>query len=119
VRHVVLAACGAAALVAAVAVGVAAQGEGEQHISLIAMKFDFLPDELTLKKGKPVVLDVSTLDRIHGFAIPELKLRVDVVPGETTHVRLVPEKAGRFTFRCDNFCGDGHEEMEGAIIVEE
>jgi cytochrome c oxidase subunit II len=117
VKRLILAAFGTAAL--AVAAAVAAQGPEEAHVSLIAMKFDFLPDKVTVKKGKPVVLDISTIDRVHGFAIPELKLRFDVVPGETTHVRIAPERTGRFTFRCDNFCGDGHEEMEGAIVVEE
>jgi len=34
-------------------------------------------------------------------------------------VRVVPEKAGRFTFLCDNFCGDGHEDMNGVIVVSE
>jgi cytochrome c oxidase subunit 2 len=31
----------------------------------------------------------------------------------TVRVRVVPEKAGRFAFLCDNFCGDGHEHMAG------
>jgi cytochrome c oxidase subunit II len=119
VRKPYWAACVAAALVGAAVAAVSAQTPEEEHVSLIAMKFDFLPDEVKVKKGKPVVLDVSTIDRIHGFAIPELKMRFDVVPGQTTHVRVVPEKPGRFTFRCDNFCCDGHEEMEGAIVVEE
>jgi cytochrome c oxidase subunit 2 len=72
-----------------------------------------------LKKGHPAVLEIVSLDRIHGFAVPELGIRVDVAPTGTTQVRLAPDHAGRFTFRCDNFCGDGHEEMEGAIVVED
>jgi cytochrome c oxidase subunit 2 len=34
-------------------------------------------------------------------------------------VRIVPDKVGRFVFACDNFCGDGHEDMEGVIVVSE
>jgi cytochrome c oxidase subunit 2 len=32
-------------------------------------------------------------------------------------VKLKPERAGRFGFLCDNFCGSGHEEMAGIIVV--
>jgi cytochrome c oxidase subunit 2 len=103
----------------AAAFSAAADAPDEAHVSILAMKFDFTPETVTLKKGRPVVLEITSLDRIHGFAIPELGLRADVLPTETLLVRLVPERAGRFTFRCDNFCGDGHEEMEGAIVVEE
>jgi cytochrome c oxidase subunit 2 len=91
----------------------------EVHVSLLAMKFDFTPETVTLKKGRPVVLEITSLDRIHGFAIPELGLRADVLPTEVRLIRLVPQRVGRFTFRCDNFCGEGHEEMEGALVVEE
>jgi cytochrome c oxidase subunit 2 len=54
----------------------------------------------------------------HGFNISELGLRVDLEPGETARVRLVPEKAGTFEFHCDNFCGLDHESMSGTIIVQ-
>ena len=107
------------ALLLAAAFAAAADAPDEDHVSLLAMKFDFMPDTVTLKKGRPVVLEISSLDRIHGFAIPELGLRADVLPTETRLIRLVPQRAGRFTFRCDNFCGEGHEEMEGALVVEE
>jgi cytochrome c oxidase subunit 2 len=32
-------------------------------------------------------------------------------------VRVVPQKAGRFEFHCDVFCGSGHEEMSGILVV--
>jgi cytochrome c oxidase subunit II len=113
-RLLVLAA--AAGLAAAAAL---AQSPEEQHVTLVAEKFDFTPETIMLKKGRPAVLEIISIDRIHGFAVPELGLRAEVLPTATTRVRVVPERAGRFTFRCDNFCGDGHEEMEGAILVEE
>jgi cytochrome c oxidase subunit 2 len=65
------------------------------------------------------VLELSSLDRTHGFYIPDLNLRVDILADTTQRVRLTPEKSGSFGFRCDNFCGDGHEDMTGKIVVEE
>jgi cytochrome c oxidase subunit 2 len=40
------------------------------------------------------------------------------VPGQETRVPLVPDKAGSFGFLCDVFCGDGHEDMEGTLVIE-
>jgi cytochrome c oxidase subunit II len=89
----------------------------EQVIHMTAKKFEYTPNEITLKKGVPVVLEITSLDRDHGFKVPEFGLRADVKPGETTRVRLVPDRVGRFEFRCDVFCGSGHEDMAGEIVV--
>ncbi len=111
----VLLTAGSAAIVVA---GQEQAGE-EQHVSMLAMKFDYLPDEVTVKKGKPVVLKLSTLDRLHGFDAPTLGLHTQIQPGPPTILRFTPEKAGVFPLHCDVFCGDGHEDMAGRIIVTE
>jgi cytochrome c oxidase subunit II len=110
-----LALAGAAA---AGAIAVAAAPE-EKVITVAAMKFDFLPSTITLKKGEPVILELSSIDRAHGFKVPDLGIRADVLPDTAVRVRIVPDKVGRFTFACDNFCGEGHEDMEGVIVVDE
>jgi len=90
-----------------------------QTVEILAQRFDFTPEEIKVKKGMPVDLSLTTLDRLHGFDVPGLGLRAEIVPGDTTHVRFTPDKAGRFLFHCDVFCGEGHEDMDAAIIVEE
>jgi cytochrome c oxidase subunit 2 len=90
-----------------------------QTVEILAQKFNFTPDEIKVKKGVPVDLELTTLDRIHGFNVPGLGLRTEIVPGQTTHVKFTPDKTGRFLFHCDIFCGEGHEDMDAAIIVEE
>lgn len=92
--------------------------QAEQIVKVSAKKFDFSPEKIVLHKGVPVTLELTSLDRKHGFAVPELGIRVDVKPGAPTRVRIVPEKAGTFPFHCDVFCGDGHESMAGEIVVE-
>jgi cytochrome c oxidase subunit 2 len=52
-----------------------------------------------------------------GFYAPDFKVDVEIVPGKTARVRLLPEKAGSFDFSCNVFCGDGHEDMGGKIHV--
>ena len=90
---------------------------GEQVIHLTAKKFEFTPNEIILKKGVPVTIEITSVDRDHGFKVPELGIRADVKPGQTTRVRIVPDRVGRFEFRCDVFCGSRHEDMAGEFVV--
>ena len=46
------------------------------------------------------------------------QVAVKIKPGEVIRLRVVPRKAGRFVFRCDIFCGKGHEDMTGEFVVE-
>jgi cytochrome c oxidase subunit 2 len=86
-------------------------------IKVVAKRFDYAPSHLTLKKGVPVVLELSTRDVFMGFNLPEFKVRADVVPEKVTRITFVPDKAGTFTFLCDVFCGTGHEQMQGTVTV--
>lgn len=89
----------------------------ERVIKVVAKKFDFSPNEIKLKKGVPVILEFTTLDVVMGFSVPELGARADIIPGQVSRLRLVPDKTGTFPFVCDIFCGSGHEDMTGTIIV--
>src|SRR5271169_145315 len=90
-----------------------------QTVKIVAKRFDFTPEQITLKKGVPVDLELTTEDRLHGFNAPGLGLRTQIVPGEPTHVRFTPDKVGRFVMECDIFCGEGHESMDATIVVVE
>jgi cytochrome c oxidase subunit 2 len=89
----------------------------EQVIHMTAKRFEYTPNEITIKKGVPVILEITSLDRDHGFKISEFGIRADVKSGETTRVRIVADHTGRFEFRCDVFCGSGHEDMSGELVV--
>jgi len=91
----------------------------ERVIHITAKRFDFSPDSITLKKGEPVVFEISSGDRKHGFSLRAFGVRSDVLPRKVSRIRLTPDKTGKFTFSCDVFCGDGHEEMTGTVIVTE
>jgi cytochrome c oxidase subunit II len=91
---------------------------GEPVVQISAHKFVYAPNEVHLKLGEPVILEIASTDVDHGFNIPALNLRADLLPGQVARVRLIPQKAGRFEFYCDNFCGLDHENMNGTIVVE-
>jgi len=107
-----------AALIAmgATAVHVAA-APPETVIKVVAKRFDYTPAVLQLKKGVPVVIELTTKDVVMGFSAPDFGVRADIIPEKVARVRIVPDRTGTFTFVCDIFCGAGHEEMEGTIVV--
>jgi len=109
------------ALLAGSAVGGVARlraAEQPVEIRISAKKFEYHPNNVTAKAGKPLVFVLTSQDRIHGFKMPDFGLRSDIVPGQETRVSLTPDKPGNFVFFCDVFCGDGHEDMEGVLMVE-
>src|SRR5829696_5820415 len=52
--------------------------------------------ELVLPKDRPVYFKIHTNDVIHAFWVPEFRLKSDAVPGLTTHIRVTPDKLGRY-----------------------
>ena len=88
-----------------------------QTIRISASNFEFKPSVITVKKGVPVTLEFVSEDHHHGIKLPEFHLRADIRPGTVEKVQFVPDKTGTFTFFCDVFCGDGHEEMSGRLRV--
>jgi len=112
-------------LIAFAALGEAAAAEAipvvqqERVVQVTAKVSEYSPHEILLKKGEPVILELTSQDREHGFRLPDFGVREDIKPGQVTRVRLLPQRVGRFTFACDVFCGVDHEEMVGEIVVVE
>lgn len=107
----------AATSLVGVQVGRAAAQTEPRVIAIVARRFRYEPAEVALKAGERVVIAVSSLDFVHGMNIPDLHLRFDLPPGRVTRFELQPTQPGVIDFVCDNFCGDGHEEMHGRFIV--
>ncbi len=88
-------------------------------IRITARRFFYSPNEIVLQKGQTAVLEITALDFMHGFHIPELKMRADLPPGRLTTLRVRFDQPGSYDFLCDNFCGEGHEKMAGHFRVTE
>jgi cytochrome c oxidase subunit 2 len=105
-------------LAAGIALAVGARAFAQERvIRVLAHKFEFVPNDIELKKGEPVVLEFTSADVLMGFSLPDFKVRTDIPPGVTTRLRFTPDRAGSFEFVCDNFCGEFHEDMSGKIRV--
>lgn len=94
-----------------------AQGAEPRIIPLTARRFVYEPNEIPVKVGERVVVEIKSLDFVHGMNIPDLGKRLDLVPGRITKLELQPTKPGVIDFVCDNFCGEGHEDMHGRFVV--
>ncbi len=106
----------AAALETANAVQAQASG-AVKEFEVKMYKFGFDPAEITVNKGDRVRLKVSSLDVMHGIGIKEYGINKQVPPGETVIVEFTADKSGTFTMFCAVYCGDGHKEQKGRIIV--
>lgn len=86
-------------------------------IQIQAKCYQYSPKEIHLKKDVPVVLQITTVDKAHGFYVPDMNIDATAKPGKPAEVTITPTKSGIFPFSCDVFCGTGHDGMEGKVIV--
>ncbi|MBV8603213.1 MAG: cupredoxin domain-containing protein [Pelomonas sp.] len=88
-----------------------------REIEIAAQRFRFTPNRIPLKAGEAVLLKIRALDFAHGFFIPDLDRRMDLIPGRVVEFGFTAPGPGTLHFLCDNFCGDGHEGMDGAFEI--
>ena len=80
-------------------------------IKIDAKRWEYTPSVINVKKGQRIVIAINNIDRVHGINIPDLAVQGD------DSIEFTTEKTGEFAFSCNNFCGDGHANMTGKIIV--
>jgi len=95
----------------------AARSQAATVIAVTVHRFAYEPSTITVKRGEPVTLEFASTDRLHGFNLPALGIRLEVSPDQKGRVTFTPQQSGRFLFHCDIFCGDGHEDMVGHLVV--
>jgi cytochrome c oxidase subunit 2 len=74
----------------------------------------FTTAQLYLPAGKSVKFDVKSKDVIHDFWVPDFRMKIDAVPGITTHYRVTPKNPaaiGDHAIVCAELCGLGHAFM--------
>jgi len=93
--------------------------EAPRVIEITAKRFAFTPNQITLKKGEPVILRLKSEDVTHGLFMRKLKIDETIEPGKTLDVAVTPDTAGTYTTICDHFCGVNHGSMNMTISVVE
>jgi cytochrome c oxidase subunit II len=80
----------------------------------------FSTAQLYLPAGKSVKFDVKSKDVIHDFWVPDFRMKIDAVPGITTHYRVTPKNPaaiGDHPIVCAELCGLGHAFMRQTAHV--
>lgn len=83
-----------------------------KNITLTAKRWEYSPSTIRAKEGDKIVITINNTDTTHGIAIPDLGISGNNV------VTIENAKKGTYTFMCANFCGQGHSEMKGTLIVD-
>jgi cytochrome c oxidase subunit 2 len=78
---------------------------------------DFVSSELVLPAGREVDLRLHAQDVIHGFSVPELRIKQNAVPGQNFHIHFTPTLPGTYAVLCTQLCGLGHYRMGATLRV--
>jgi len=74
-------------------------------------------NELVIPAGRPVQVNLRTLDVVHSFWVPKLAGKVDMIPNRPNHLWLEAERPGYYYGQCAEFCGDSHALMRFRVIA--
>ncbi len=74
-------------------------------------------NELYVELNRPVKLVMAADDVLHSFFVPAFRVKQDTVPGMYTMLWFTPTKVGTYDIFCAEYCGTGHSEMRGKVIV--
>lgn len=112
-------ATGAAPAVRATAPSPAAPvADTPRDIEVVARRFRFEPAEIEVGLDEPVRLLVRSADGPHGVEIKKFNVRKDVPRGgQVVEIPFTASETGRFPILCSEYCGDGHDDMTGTLVV--
>jgi cytochrome c oxidase subunit II len=74
--------------------------------------------ELHLPVGREALLNITAMDVIHAFWVPEFRIKQDAVPGRTMPIRITATKEGTYPLICAELCGAYHGVMRSEVVVQ-
>lgn len=87
------------------------------HFDIVAKKYSFTPSRLEVKKGDTIEITLTSSDVEHGFRIPPFNVDEKIAHGESKTFSFVADQEGEFPFSCSVYCGSGHGDMAGLLVV--
>jgi cytochrome c oxidase subunit 2 len=61
---------------------------------------------------------LRAVDVLHDFYVPELRAKMDAIPGMITYFWFTPTRTGTFDILCAELCGVGHPMMRGTFVID-
>ncbi|MCX5965655.1 MAG: cytochrome c oxidase subunit II [Cyanobacteria bacterium] len=74
--------------------------------------------ELHLPVGRDIILNLTAMDVLHAFWVPEFRIKQDAVPGRTIPIRISPTVEGTYPLICAELCGAYHGVMRSEVVVQ-
>lgn len=74
-------------------------------------------NDMRVPTGRPVMLKLTAKDVIHSFYLPNLRVKTDAVPGNTTQTWFQAKETGQFDIACAQHCGTHHFKMRGQLTI--
>lgn len=74
-------------------------------------------NEMHIPIGKTVQVSTISQDVIHGFFVPEFRIKRDAIPGRWNTMQFTATKVGKYHLFCTEYCGQGHSRMAGWVYV--
>ncbi|WP_404401002.1 cytochrome c oxidase subunit II [Pelagibacterium halotolerans] len=71
--------------------------------------------ELVLPTERPVRFALRSVDVLHNFYVPELRAKMDMIPGSVTYFWATLTEPGTYEVLCAELCGTGHSYMRGGF----
>ncbi len=95
-----------------------APGRYEAYIVAQASPWKYYPSEIRVPVGSTVTFYVTSVDVQHGFKIENTNVNMMVLPGQVATLSHTFKEAGEYPYACTEYCGVGHQNMFGKVIVE-
>jgi cytochrome c oxidase subunit II len=99
---------------------------GALEIEVTAQQFSWLfnytegkesEGELVVPVGKPVKLNITSIDTLHGFYLPAFRVKIDAVPKMKTYGWFLADKVGEYDIMCTVYCGTDHSQMTAKLRI--
>jgi len=74
-------------------------------------------NEIRVPAGRPVKFILSASDVLHGFYLPDFRVKMDMIPGRVTTLWVQPDRPGSYQIFCTVYCGTGHSNMLARLTV--
>lgn len=87
-------------------------------VYLVARLWQWWPI-IEFEKDQSYRLHLSSMDWLHGFSLQPVNINLEVHPGYDMVLTITPTESGEFGVICNEFCGIGHHQMIGKILVTE
>lgn len=97
--------------------GVEQVGESEYEVHVVAVQFAYFPGEIEVPEDSTVTFRLTSEDVIHSFSVVGTNANTMVIPGEVASLTVETEEPGEYGILCSEYCGAGHHDMEGKLVV--